>query len=165
MASESFHRSVPAKLWNSSLAYSSKCRENASVISSSLALACDNRFFYQRFSNPSLIWFSPILFRGEDPTLGGRPMERVGYHTVAKLHAVQRVRTMSILSRREAPENACSPARRRCLPAPLRLLSLSPSSSFISVRKTLSQCLPTMRARRQPPAPPSILGIRMERKK
>lgn len=71
---------------------------------------------------------------------------------------------MSILSRREAPENACSPARRRCLPAPLRLLSLSPSSSFISVRKTLSQCLPTICARRQPPAPPSILGIRMEKK-
>lgn len=62
-------------------------------------------------------------------------MERVGYHTVAKLHAVWRARTMSILSRRGTPENACSPARRRCPPAPLRLLSLSPSSSFISVRK------------------------------
>lgn len=37
-----------------------------------------------------------------------------------------------------------TPARRQCPPAPLRLLSLSPSSSFISVRKTLSQCLPTV---------------------
>lgn len=78
------------------------------------------------------------LFFIGNPALCGRPMERVGYRTVAKLHAMWRARTMSILSRRGAPENACSPARRRRPPAPLRLLSLSPSSSFISVRKTLS---------------------------
>lgn len=98
----------------------------------------------------------------ENPTLRGRSMERVGYHTVAKLHAVWKTRTMSILSRRGAPENACSSARRRCPPAPLLLLSLSPSSSFISVRKTLSRCPPTMRARRQPPALPPI-GIRIKK--
>lgn len=95
-----------------------------------------------------------------NPTLRERSMERVGYHTAAKLHAVWKTRTMSILSRRGAPENACSLARRWCPPAPLLLLSLSPSSSFISVRKTLSRCLPTMQ---QPPAPPPILGIRIKK--
>lgn len=66
-------------------------------------------------------------------------MERIGYHTTAaKACAPRRAHTMSIRSSPRCPkERLCSSGRRVC--RPLRLLSLSPPSSFISVRKTLSR--------------------------